>query len=153
MTKEKARLRADMEFLQRQLDLVAQQADRVRTAAQEGQPDGTEHVSCFHVQAAKFMPETHRTNTDALLHTWVYEAVEQHISNVNWQQTCCRPTFIVSWSAGVKIQNHVKHQGCCRHGSFSISLFHCTGGWWCQKRPSSQWRQCWANLARSRGST
>ncbi len=30
MTKEKARLRADMEFLQRQLDMVAQQADQVR---------------------------------------------------------------------------------------------------------------------------
>lgn len=34
MTKEKARLRADMEFLQRQLDLVAQQADQVQADAE-----------------------------------------------------------------------------------------------------------------------
>ena len=34
MTKEKARLRADMEFLQRQLDLVAQQADQARADAE-----------------------------------------------------------------------------------------------------------------------
>ncbi|DBA87750.1 hypothetical protein WJX77_004203 [Trebouxia sp. C0004] len=39
MTKEKARLRADMEFLQRQLDLVAQQADQVQTDA-ETRPAG-----------------------------------------------------------------------------------------------------------------
>ncbi|KAA6425912.1 MAG: hypothetical protein FRX49_04287, partial [Trebouxia sp. A1-2] len=38
-TKEKARLRADMEFLQRQLDLVAQQADQVQTDA-ETRPAG-----------------------------------------------------------------------------------------------------------------
>ncbi len=39
MTKEKARLRADMEFLQRQLDLVAQQAHQVQADA-ETRPAG-----------------------------------------------------------------------------------------------------------------
>ena len=45
MTKEKARLRADMEFLQRQLDLVAQQADQVRADAERRPSDKASEVS------------------------------------------------------------------------------------------------------------
>jgi len=46
MTKEKARLRADMEFLQRQLDLVAQQADQVQTDAETRPAGQASEVSC-----------------------------------------------------------------------------------------------------------
>ena len=38
MTKEKARLKADMEFLQRQLDLVAQQAEQAAAARSPEKP-------------------------------------------------------------------------------------------------------------------
>lgn len=46
MTKEKARLRADMEFLQRQLDLVAQQADQVQADAETRPAGKASEVSC-----------------------------------------------------------------------------------------------------------
>jgi len=46
MTKEKARLRADMEFLQRQLDLVAQQADQVQADAETRPAGQASEVSC-----------------------------------------------------------------------------------------------------------
>ncbi len=46
MTKEKARLRADMEFLQRQLDLVAQQADQVQKDGETRPAGEGSKVSC-----------------------------------------------------------------------------------------------------------
>ena len=44
MTKEKARLRADMEFLQRQLDLVAQQAEQAAAARSPVKPTKVRHL-------------------------------------------------------------------------------------------------------------
>lgn len=46
MIKEKARLKADMEFLQRQLDLVAQQADQVQIDAETRPAGKASQVSC-----------------------------------------------------------------------------------------------------------
>lgn len=67
MTKEKARLKADMEFLQRQLDLVAQQADQVQADA-ETRPAGiASEVSCSLLMPLLWHPGKHALDFQKLV--------------------------------------------------------------------------------------
>lgn len=60
MAKEKARLRADMEYLQSQLDLVTQQAEAAAAAAAAASKGSSDHTS--QVQASHLVAQANRTS-------------------------------------------------------------------------------------------